>query len=937
MAATLPTPGAADVLYIVDLPGYVFRAYHAVAPLTSPSGEPTHATYGTVNMLSKLVTDRKPALLAVAMDSPGRTFRDDLDPRYKATRPPAPADLSVQMARCRELVDAYRIPVFMGEGLEADDFIATAVKEARRQGLRVVIASSDKDLMQLIEEGHVWMWDAMRDRVFGPAEVREKFGVGPEQVRDLLALVGDSSDNVPGVRSVGPKTAAELLTAHKTLEGVYEHLEEVKRDKLREALREHKAEAFLSQQLVTLREDAPLTFDLKELRYGGADIAKLRELFTTLGFTRHLNALERLSAAVAPSGTDVAVSGSPGRAGKPERGSVEMSGENSARISAASTNTALRMSQPARVVLTAADLDSLVSEVGSTGIAIAAVGTSGDAAWAEWVGLALGTSDQAYYVPFAHRYLGAPEQLSLEATLLRCKSLLEDPHVAKLGHDLKFTEVMLGRAGVQLAGQQFDAMLAQYLLDPEAETDLASVGETHHIGGVPTLADLTKRERGQPERNAGDLEIAQVVPVATNLVQAPIAMRSEMTADLKKHGLDKLLSDLELPLSHVLSIMEQHGVAVDVGQLETMGQEMALELKRIEREAQAYASEELNLASPKQLEHVLFDVLGLKSARKTKTGRSTDAEVLEKLADEHPLPALVLEHRAIAKLKGTYVDALPRLIHPKTGRIHTRWSQAVAATGRLSSHDPNLQNIPIRTPLGKLIRRAFVAAPGNVLVSADYSQIELRVLAHLSKDEKLLEAFTTGQDVHVRTASEIFGVPVDQVTDEMRRQSKTINFGVIYGMGEMALSRRLGIQRARAKEFIEAYFIQYARVRTFMETTLTIARETGEVRTLYGRRRLVPDLKAGSPMMRAQAERIAQNTPIQGTAADILKMAMIACAGIKGATMILTVHDELVFEVPENQVKRVMGEVREAMMSAAHLDVPLEVTAGSGANWADAH
>ncbi|WP_437484026.1 DNA polymerase I [Sorangium sp. So ce1014] len=893
----LPPAGAPDVLYLIDLSGYVFRAYHAISPLSSPSGEPTHATYGTVAMLSKLVDERKPAYLGVAMDSPGKTFRDDLDPRYKAHRPPPPPDLGVQMSRCREIVEAYRIPIFIQEGLEADDLVAVTVARAKERGLRVVIASSDKDLMQLVDDERVMLWDAMRDKVYGHPEVVAKFGVPPEQVRDLLALVGDSSDNVPGVPGVGLKTAAELLAQFGSLSSIYARLDEVKKPRIRDSLKLHEAEALLSQKLVTLDGSAPVSLDLETLRYGGADTGRLRELFTELGFSRFLKAV-----------------GAP---------------EPTARAATY------------RVIATREELEGFARSARAAGrLAIDVHATSREPMSAHVCGIALACEPgQAVYVPLGHRYLGAPAQLAMSDIDAVLGPLLADPELPKVGHDVKYCEVILLRHRIGLLGVAFDTMLASYLLDPEGKNQLHELAERELGAKMQTLDEVAPKRRGQAQRALDEIELGEASTYGAAFADVALSLTDRLRPRLRAERLEDLLMQIELPLSAVLAEMELTGVLVDPQALAQLGAKMTTELAALEQKAREMVGHDINLASPKQLEAVLFDELKLRSQRKTKTGRSTDADVLETLSEDHPFPGVVLEHRVIAKLKGTYVDALPRLVHPSTGRIHTRWSQAVAATGRLSSQDPNLQNIPIRTELGRMIRRAFIAPPGSVIVSADYSQIELRVLAHLSKDPVLVDAFRTGQDVHVRTAMEIFGVDEAGVTDEMRRRSKTINFGVIYGMGESALAKRLDISRAEAARFIDAYFARYRGVHEFMERTMAEAKRSESVRTLLGRRRLLPDLRSSDRMRRAQAERIAQNTPIQGTAADLLKLAMVRVPRpvVPGARMVLTVHDELAFEVPAEAVDEAKARVREAMESVFPLDVPLVVDIDHGPTWADAH
>ena len=898
----LPPPGAPDVLYLVDLSGYVFRAYHAIGPLSSPTGEPTNAVFGTVNMLQKLVGERKPALLGVAMEG-GNNFRAELDENYKAHRPPPPEDLRQQMIRCKEIVEAYRIPTLVAEGFEADDTIAAIATQAKAAGLFVVIASADKDLMQLVDDRCV-MWDAMRDRVYGPPEVEAKFAVPPSQVRDLLALVGDSSDNVPGVPGVGAKTAAELLQQFGDIDALYARIDEVKRAKIRDSLIANRKDAELSRQLVTLREDAPVELDREQLHYDGGDIPRLRALFTELGFHRHAGAL--------PKDDEV----------KPKQ--LE------------------QIEASYAVALSEAEIVTLLDDARSAGaFGFVAHTTSGDAMRSSLVGVSIATAKgRASYVPLSHRLLGAPTQIGAARFVALAKALLEDPKLAKIGHDLGRADVVLRRLGVHLAGVRHDTMLAAYLLDPEAANDLASVALRDAGVELRGYDEIAPKQRGKAQPELDELTVDEVAAWCAAQADAILRLEERQAAKLAEAQVEPLFRELELPLASVLADLEESGVLVDrqvLGELEAI---MTKELARLEGAArEACGHPELNLGSPKQLETILFDELGLKATKKTKTGRSTDAEALEAISDEHALPGLVLEHRAIAKLKGTYVDALPKLVHPETGRIHGHWRQAVAATGRISSEDPNLQNIPIRTELGRQIRRAFVAPEGAVFLSADYSQIELRVLAHLSHDPVMVEAFNTGQDVHVRTAMEVFGVKADEVTGDMRRKSKTVNFGVIYGMGEVALSKRLGIPRKEAADFIERYFERYEGVARFLRRTLEDARKSGEVRTLLGRLRVLKDLRSSDRMRRAQAERIAQNTPIQGTAADILKRAMVALREpvVPGARMVLTVHDELCFEVPAALAAEASTKVRAAMEGVVKLDVPLVVDVRWGKSWAEAH
>lgn len=895
----LPPPGSPDTLYLIDLSGYVFRAYHAIAPLQNATGEPTHATYGTLQMIMKLIDERKPMLLAVAMES-GSNFRDELDPNYKAHRPPAPPDLAIQMRRAKELVEAYRIPTLACEGCEADDVIAALVKQARAQGLKVVIASADKDLMQLVDDRCV-MWDAMRDRVYGPPEVLHKFGVGPEKLRDLLALVGDSSDNVPGVPGVGLKTAAELLNELGTLEAIYQRLPEVKKARIQKSLTENEADARLSQKLVTLRDDAPVVLDKQALLYEGGDIERLRALFTELGFTRQLAGLPRAQKVRA---ADVKVD----------------------------NTTVLDLEALERIAAEAREKKRLAIALHSTPEGAMTCGICGFSLAVE-----LGRSA---YVPLGHRTLAAPKQLPMQDFVRILGGVLEDASIEKIGHDVKRAEVVLQRHGVNLRGVCLDAMLASYLLDPEVDHALVTVAERDAGVKLGKFEAIAPKQRGKPVPSMEFVEVDEASAWAGPFADALLRVAERQEQRMTEAGVRDLLRTLEIPLSSVLADLELRGVLVDTSVLGGLGETMAKELTSLEEKArEASGHADLNVGSPKQLETILFDELQLKATKRTKTGRSTDAEALEAIADDHALPRIILEHRAIAKLKGTYVDALPKLMLPSTGRIHGHWRQAVAATGRISSEEPNLQNIPIRTALGREIRKAFIAPPGHVFLSADYSQIELRVLAHLSQDPVMVDAFKTGQDIHVRTAMEVFRVGPNEVTDDMRRKSKTINFGVIYGMGETALAKRLDIPRKEAAEFIRSYFERYQGVATFMDRTLAEAKKTDRVTTLLGRIRILPDLHNSDRMRRAYAERIAQNTPIQGTAADILKLAMVRLRDpiVRGARMVLTVHDELDFEVPEERAEEAAKRIREVMENVVSLDVPLVVDVGWGASWADAH
>jgi len=874
-------------------------------------------------MLERLVRQCRPAMLAIAMDSGRATFRKEIYDAYKANRPPSPTDLHQQMVRCEQIVRAFNIPIFKQDGVEADDLIASAVKSALAHELRVVIVAADKDLMQLVGE-RVVMWDTMRDRVFGIEEVEERFGVRVSQLRDLLALTGDTSDNIPGVPSVGPKTAKELLVEFDTLEGVYSGLAQLKKKGLRDKLTEHRENAFLSQRLVTLKSDCPITIDVEHLRYGGRDIPALKALYAELGFQRQLQALS----------TEPEVEGArPGEHAPP-------SSPPTAKTAGAAA-TVIALGAPEIVIVTSREqLADVASELGKAGSFSIAVETSRPPALrSALVGIALAWQPgKAVYLPISHRYMGCPKQLNIADVGEILGPLFADSTLPKHALDLKRVDVVLSHAGLPFTGYGFDATLAAYLLDPESRNEREPLVQ-RELGIVPvTYESLTKRKRGQT-LDFDEITIEEASQFVGGSAVFAHHLRLRLEPRLADEGLDKLLRDIELPLAAQLARMEEQGVLVDTQKLATLGRECEREIARLEAEAHGIAGKPFNVNSPRQLETLLFDDLGLKPLRRTKTARSTDAETLEALASEHALPKVILEIRQLTKLKGTYIDALPELLNPDTGRIHTSWEQAVAATGRLSSTDPNLQNIPIRTELGRKIRQAFVPPPGYVLVSADYSQIELRVLAHLSQDAVLLDAFRSGQDIHTRTALEIFEVKEEELTREHRTRAKAVNFGVIYGQGDSGLSKVLGIPRAEASNFIAAYFRRYDGVRRFMNETLERARVGESVRSLLGRRRLLPTIRSANRAERLAAERIAMNMPIQGTAADLLKLAMLALKEppSPGARMTLSVHDELVFEVPEAEVPEAEARIKAAMESVFELAVPLVVEVGHGPNWDDAH
>ncbi|HEX6240985.1 MAG TPA: DNA polymerase I, partial [Polyangiales bacterium] len=853
----------------------------------------------------------------------GHSFRKQLYGEYKANRPSAPPDLQAQMSKVREVADAYTIPCYEREGVEADDLIASLTRTARARGHRVVLVSADKDLLQLVGDG-VWMLDTMKQRGFGPRETVEKLGVAPTQVRDYLALTGDSSDNIPGVPSVGPKTAVELITQYGSLDGIYAGLETLKKKALKAKLEEHKQLAYLSRELVTLKDDFELPFDESALRYGGYDESELRTFFKRYGFVRLLDQLS------------------------PESPSSGGTRAGPSSVSPPAPRPALPLpSLPSgpgrvRVVTSPEQLSQAVAAIRAAGACTLLCATEGDEPIAGvLVGVALGWAGDAIYVPVGHHYLGCPEQLSLDQLKQGLDPLLRDPGLPKYSSNKKRDTIALAQHGIVLDGVVFDTMLGSYLMDPDLRGHgVVEIGLRFSNLELPGYETVTGKGKTKKELSA--LSFEEVLPWVAPEVTLTRPYADALKAQLEAERLIDVLGTIELPLATVLADMERRGVRCDPERLRELSLTVDKQIVEQERLCYQLAGKEFNVGSPRQLETILFDELALPVIERTKTARSTNAEVLEELAALHPLPAAIVEHRMLAKLKGTYLDALPRQINPRTGRIHTKFEQAVAATGRLSSNDPNLQNIPIRTEVGRLIRDAFVASPGYSIFSADYSQIELRVLAHLSGDPILSRAFAEHADVHVLTAQALFSVDAAHVTRDQRAAAKTVNFAVIYGQTQFALARNLRIARNEAARYIKAFFERYAGVRRYLDLLVDEARSTGAVRTLTGRRRLVRDILAKNHSVRSGAERIAQNAPIQGSAADIMKLAMLRVhaalekSGLS-ARMVLTVHDELVFEAKESERAELEALVREAMEGAVQLNVPLEVGTGWGESWGKAH
>jgi DNA polymerase-1 len=907
-------------LFIVDALNYLFRAFHALPPLTTKAGQPTGAVYGFSQMLLRIEREHQPTHLCVVFDAPGPTFRDQLYPAYKANRPPMPPELVAQIDLAHEVARAFGYSVLSVDGVEADDVIATLVRTAKAEGLAVVIGSSDKDLMQLCSD-EVKLLDAMKNRLMGPAEVREKWLVPPEKLGDLLALMGDSVDNVPGVPGIGPKTAAELINTYGSLEAVLANTDKIK-GKKGQAIADARQVLTISRQLVELRDDVALTGTLADLRRVPAAAETLRELFARLEFGRLLAQLSPASAATAPAEVpvaDVPVDGAP-----------------------VPVVSAVAAAEP-RIVADKTSLAEMVAAIELARQVAVSVLFDGDFPLrAGLAAMAFATRDGAcFYVPVKQGLLHPNAGLSEAELLSALDPILAAEGIGKHLHNGKLLDVFLRAQGRSLAGVKNDTMLAAYVLDAaRADYDLAMLALDEL--GRPLVSRSGWAKIGRGARSLVDAPLDEQAPRHLGAEAAAIlALAEKQEQHLVAANQEALYRELELPLSPVLAAMESWGIRLDCDYLRTLGVEVSAAAKALEAEIHGLAGVEFNIGSPKQLAEILFGKLNLPIIRKTKTGASTDADVLEELATLHPMPAKILDYRTLTKLKGTYIDALPALVNPRTRRLHTTYQQAVAATGRLSSSDPNLQNIPIRSEVGRKIRHAFVADPGFQLVSADYSQIELRVLAHFSEDPAFLDAFRSGADIHRRTAAEVFGVSEAAVSDEQRRIAKAINFGLVFGQTDFGLAQVLRIPRSEAHKYIQSYFERYARVRGHMDAIIADARRTQVVSTLLGRTRALPEINSKRPQERNYAERIARNTPIQGSAADILKLSMLRVArGLSKfpqVRLLLTVHDELVFEVPTAEVEAFCPWVKAEMEAAYELRVPLVVDVHSGASWGDAH
>ena len=945
MSAPPPTAVAGKPsLYILDALNFLFRAFHALPPLTTRKGIPTGAVYGLCQMLLKIDRDNRPTHWCVVFDAPGANFRHQLYTEYKAHRPPMPLELAVQVDLVHTVVGAFGISTLAVPGFEADDVIATVSRRAVQAGMEVVICSSDKDLMQLCSSS-VSLLDTMKNRRLGPAEVQEKFGVPPEKVGDVLALMGDSIDNVPGVDGIGPKTASELINRFGSLSELLNRVGEVK-GKRGETLAAARDVVLISRELVRLRDDVVLPKTLTELHRVEPDRDQLRALFTDLEFTR---LLESLNTGGAQTQTMIFAKADPRPVAAPATAVPEPPADPVAAatmIPAPPVAAPPPPSPPARVILDRQALAELPAQLAAAGtVGLAALYDGPSPVNADLVGLALALPDGTrVYLPLCHRYLGAPAMLPEAEVLALLAGVLADPAIKKHGHDIKTVEVLLRRRDIALGGLASDPMIAAYLLDASRtryDLDVIAAGE----GITDVISRPTWLGTGRTLRQGSDVPIDEAGRQLTAEAAAALALAPLQARQLAAAHLADLYATMELPLSHALAKIECRGIRLDVDYLRNLGNEVSVSLLALEKEIHGIAGAPFNINSNKQLADVLFGRLGLPVVRKTKTGASTDADTLEELAALHPVPAKIVEYRMLAKLKGTYIDALPALVNPTTGRLHTSFNQTVAATGRLSSSDPNLQNIPIRSEVGRRIRRAFIAKPGHLLVAADYSQIELRILAHYSEDPAFLDAFRSGQDIHLRTAAEVFQLPPASVTAEHRRIAKAINFGLVFGQSDFGLAQVLRIPRAQAREYIDSYIRPYAGVRAYMERAIADARASGESGTLLGRRRPLPEIRAARAQDRGYAERIARNTPIQGSAADLLKLAMIkvedaiATPGSPAAeaALLLTVHDELVFEVPEAGITAFSAWIKAVMETVYPLKVPLVVDVAAGPTWGDAH
>jgi DNA polymerase I len=918
-------------LILVDGSSYLFRAYHSPPHLTNSLGDATGAIYGVVNMLKSLLRQYQPTQMAVVFDAKGPTFRNAMYAEYKAHRPPMPDDLRSQIEPLHRIIEAMGLPLLCVSGVEADDVIGTLARQASKAGRHTLISTGDKDMAQLVDE-HVTLINTMTNTLLDPAGVAEKFGVGPELIIDYLALMGDKVDNIPGLPGVGEKTATALLQGLGSIEQIYQQIDKVAALGFRGAksmpakLEEFRQQLELSYQLATIKTDVELPYQLDDLQLKAPDNRRLAELYKVCEFRRWLSEV---------------LTTEPGETGK----SAQASAQLDMLADEDTKNTSLGRDQYITVMDEAAFNDMLTQISRCELTAFDTETTSLDYMQADLVGFSVATAaGRAWYVPLAHDYVGAPEQLARDWALTQLKHWLEDSSKAKVGQNLKYDQSVLARYNINLKGVRFDTMLESYVLNSvAARHDMDSLALKYL--GHKAISFIDIAGKGAKQLTFNQIELEKAAQYAAEDADITLQLHQALWPQLQQHqGLVTVLQDIEMPLVDILSRIERHGVLIDSKLLASQSEQLATRIAELEQLAFEQAGKPFNLASPKQLQEILFEQMKLPVLKKTPTGSpSTAEEVLAELALEYEFPKLITEHRGLSKLKSTYTDKLPKMQNPDSGRVHTSYHQAVAATGRLSSTDPNLQNIPIRTEEGRRIRQAFIAPPGKKIVAVDYSQIELRIMAHLSQDKALLDAFAHGRDIHRATAAEVFGVSLDDVTSDQRRSAKAVNFGLIYGMSAFGLAKQLGVGRNEAQQYVDRYFERFPGVLDYMERTRKQAHELGYVETLFGRRLYLPEINAQNMARRKGAERAAINAPMQGTAADIIKKAMIIVddwvqqqpAGV--VTMIMQVHDELVFEVAEDKVAEVKHQLVKLMAQAAKLDVPLLAEAGEGDNWDQAH
>ena len=897
-------------IILVDGSSYLYRAFYVpqLKRMQTSSGQPTGAVFGTINMLKSLVSEYPEAEIIAIFDARGKNFRHDLFSDYKANRPSMPEELASQVEYVHRAIKAMGIPLIAMPRVEADDVIGTYARQASELGKTVLVATGDKDLAQIVTD-QVHLIDTMKKVVYDQAGVVEKYGVRPDQIIDYLTLMGDSSDNIPGVPKVGPKTAVKWLTEYGSLSGVVDHADEIG-GKVGEYFREFIPQLALSQNLVTIRCELDVEPPLAGLEKGVPNKAELVKIFTELQFKKWLGEL----------------------------------GEQLPASSPATMLEEFKAGDYQIVYSQAAFLQWIERLRTSEGFAFDTETTSLAAQQAELVGVSFAVkAGEAAYIPLAHTYMGAPEQLDRDYILEQLKPLLEDPELTKIGQNLKYDISVLANYDIDMQGVTFDTMLESYVIDSVGSRHNMDTLSQRHLGHDPvSFSDIAGK--GKAQLTFDQVEIEKGGHYAAEDADVTLRLHNVLMPQLvQQPKLHRVFTELEMPLVKVLSRVECNGVLIDDNMLLQQSQQLAMSMQETEVAAYELAGGKFNLASPKQIQEILYDRMNLPVLKKTPKGAPSTAEdVLQDLAAEHALPRLILEHRSLGKLKSTYTDKLPGMINPRTGRVHTSYHQAVAATGRLSSSDPNLQNIPVRTEQGRRIREAFIAQPGNCILAADYSQIELRIMAHLSRDDALLQAFTNNLDVHGATAAEIFATDLEDVTAEQRRHAKAVNFGLIYGMSAFGLAKQLNVERKQAQQYIDQYFERYPGVKQYMETTRQFAREHGYVETVYGRRLYLPDINARNHNVRQYAERTAINAPMQGTAADIIKRAMIEVdrwLGERHSTtrMIMQVHDELVFEVETSEVEVVQAKVCELMQDVVELQIPLVVDAASGLNWSAAH